>query len=394
MTRSEEFVYELSKSAFLPLWTYPSPLGKDKGKELCDVLIVCEPDIIVTSVKEIELKTDGDRKLQEERWLRRAVEESVDQIGGAERRLQAIDSVMATDGKLGVGLGPPASRRIHRVAVAIGSYGNVPLESRDFGKGFVHVFDGRDFFLLINELDTITDLLEYLRAREALLRTPSVEFTGTEADLVATYLRNNRSIASLQGGPKHISGLWQSFVESPEYQAKGKADASSYVWDWLITKFHDDFAAGNMEFGNDITTVDRMTRVMAKETRFFRRMLGNAFRDFMDDKEIDSRTLTSPSGVAYVFLKQPHSEDREYRKAELVARCYVVRDKMTLANPVIGIATEKREEGSGFSLDGVLLEVTTWTPEMHAYAAEAREKFGFFKAPRRTHRHEDEYPIG
>lgn len=37
---SEQFVHELSKNAFLELWTYPNTIGK-ADKELCDVLVVC-----------------------------------------------------------------------------------------------------------------------------------------------------------------------------------------------------------------------------------------------------------------------------------------------------------------------------------------------------------------
>src|ERR1700730_2695616 len=106
MTRSEAFVYELSKSAFMPLWTYPNPVGKDPRKELCDVLVVCEPDIVIVSVKEVEIKTHGDPATQRDRWIRRAVDESVGQIAGAERRLAAIDNVTAANGGLGVSLGP------------------------------------------------------------------------------------------------------------------------------------------------------------------------------------------------------------------------------------------------------------------------------------------------
>lgn len=238
MTRSEQLVYELSKNAFLPLWTYPNPQGKDSSKELCDVLVVCQPDIIIISVKDSELKTDGDLEVQRKRWYRYAVEGSIDQIHGAQRRLSTLQDVTTNDGGKPVELGETSQRRIHRVAVAIGSDGKVPLESRDFGKGFVDVFDDAIIFLLLQALDTITDLVEYLSARERLFLEGTSSVVGSETDLLASYLWNNRSFDSLMKQSADvlvISGLWSEFANSEEYSAKTNADVPSYIWDRLIT---------------------------------------------------------------------------------------------------------------------------------------------------------------
>lgn len=59
-TQSERLVSSLCESSFLSLWNYPNPRGKDPGKEMCDNLIVCDPDVIVFSVKESEVKNKGD----------------------------------------------------------------------------------------------------------------------------------------------------------------------------------------------------------------------------------------------------------------------------------------------------------------------------------------------
>jgi hypothetical protein len=75
MNRSEELVYNLCKKSFLSLWSYANPKGKN-GKELCDVLVVCDPDIIIISVKEIELTNSGDVSTDWKRWQKRAIEKS------------------------------------------------------------------------------------------------------------------------------------------------------------------------------------------------------------------------------------------------------------------------------------------------------------------------------
>lgn len=73
--KAEEFVFHVCRETVLSLWSYANPLGKN-GKELCDILIVCEPDIVIFSVKEIKLTESEDVEKDWKRWNRRAIEES------------------------------------------------------------------------------------------------------------------------------------------------------------------------------------------------------------------------------------------------------------------------------------------------------------------------------
>ncbi len=398
VNRSEQFVHDLATKAFLSLWTYPNPTGKDGSKELCDVLVVCRPDIVIFSVKEIELQIGGDAETAVNRWKRRAVDDSIRQIYGAERRVKTTDRVAASDGTRGVDLGPLDLRRIHRVAVAIGARGSVPLESSDHGKGFVHVFDERTLFLLLNELDTITDFVEYLAARESLL-SAKPRLLGTEADLLASFFAGQHSFAKLLEEDFHlrvIVGSWDNLVNLPQFEAKKKADQSSYVWDWLISKVHEDFISNEMEFGGDLDSVDQVTRIMAREPRLQRRVLGQGFHSFMEDATKKSRLAFGDSAVGYVFFKQKHAEPREKRVGELHARCLVARDFMDQrgirGDTVVGIATEFPEEGSGFSLDVMLFNAPEWGHEQRAFAAETRNKLDILAKPVIQHYSGDEFP--
>lgn len=400
MNRSEQFVHDLATRAFLSLWTYPNPIGKNSAKELCDVLVVCQPDIVIFSVKEIELRTDGDPKTAADRWKRRAVDGSIKQIYGAERRLNLTDRVTASDGGRGVDLGPLPQRTIHRVAVAIGADGSIPLESSDHGKGFVHVFDEHTLFLLLNELDTISDFVEYLAAREALL-SAQPRLLGSEADLLASFFSGVHSFGGLlQGGYdlRVIVGSWDGFTKLPQYHLRKSADEISYVWDRLIDKVHEDFTNGQMEFGGELDSVDRITRIMAREPRLLRRALGAAFHDFMEDATRKSRAVFGDSGAGYVFLKQKHAEPREDRIRELQARCYATRGFMDEhgidGTTVVGIATEFPEKGSGFSLDLMLIDVPEWNDEQREVVAEMRKRLDIFANPLLRHQSGDEFPNG
>lgn len=395
MNASEAFVTKLCTRSFLSLWTYPNPRGKGPGKELCDILVACEPDILIFSVKEIIAKQTTDSSLDYKRWRRRAIEKSVKQIYKAERWIAAMGHVVNRDGKTALPFPDLAVRRIHRVAVAFGSQGKFPLEWGDFGKGFVHVFDERSLTIIMQELDTVSDFVKYLSDKE-FLYSSGVEtaFAGGEEDLLAVYLHRGRQFPD---GHERIfldSDLWAQVSTKPEFLARKSADKASYIWDRLIERFCQDLAAGNIEFGNGLPDAERAVRVMARENRFSRRIIGKAFKEFIDltaQRKIRARRVRAESGVVYVFLARPHDEARRYRIAELAARCFVARGLEPEQTTVVGIATEEYTPG-GFSLDLYYLQKQTWSSEDKARLQYLQEQFGYFANSVQSRVGEDEYP--
>ena len=130
--RAEEIVYRFFRRSFLSLWSYANPRGKNSGKELCDTLVVCDPNVVIVSVKACDLAKTGDAETNGARWRKRTIDESLKQIYGAERWVRTAPQVIRSDGSPGLPL--PSPRRIHRVAVAAGGRRQTPIESRDFGK--------------------------------------------------------------------------------------------------------------------------------------------------------------------------------------------------------------------------------------------------------------------
>jgi hypothetical protein len=221
----------------LSLWCYANPRGKN-GKELCDVLIVCDPHVIVISVKDIRLKSDN--KDDVERWQRRAVDASVDQLYGAERWLQFAEAVTRRDGTPGLPLPVRSDRKVHRIAVACGSQGRVARSSGDFGKGFVHVMTEEGFFDVLGELDTIHDFATYLEAKETWIAGDrSVVLEGSELNLVALYVSNGRTFPADADHVIVRDGLWQEMLARPEFQKRKALDRESYVWDALVERLSD-----------------------------------------------------------------------------------------------------------------------------------------------------------
>ena len=114
MTPSEEFVYELANKTFLPFWSFANPIGK-KDKELCDVLVICDNVVIIISVKEIKVSEGKNVDVQYERWIKKAVHASCDQIHGAERYILSSDRILLKDRKTWVKLADDTNIKIFRI---------------------------------------------------------------------------------------------------------------------------------------------------------------------------------------------------------------------------------------------------------------------------------------
>lgn len=395
LTPSEALVTLLCQRSFLKLWSESNPRASS-GKELCDVLVVCGDDIILISVKEIGLKNTGEPSVDWERWRRKAIDESVKQIYGAERALRTANRVVRADGSVGLALPDAATRRVHRIAVAIGGAGEVPYVNGDFGKGFVHVLDETTLPIVLGELDTITDFVEYLSAKEALLAAGVVPLMeGQEEDLLALYIHQGRKFPAdydlIVVGPN----LWESVTSKPEWALRKEADRESYVWDGLIETLHELYDPQHASPVDALDSLEAALRVMARETRFCRRMLAAGFNEFMRDpaaKKIRARIMPSLSGVRYVFLASARDESREDRRRELALRCLVARGLMDEGDTVVGLATERYAKGAGFSLDAVRITKPTWTPRDQEALEGIQRDLGYFSNPRLTRATGDEFP--
>ena len=246
-TQTEAFVHDVCRKSFLSLWSYASPQGRTAGKEMCDILVLCEPDIIIFSVKEVKRKRTAPDDVRFKRWVRGAVDESVAQIYGAERFIQSDrhPHVVQESGAEGLPYPKKGVRRIHRVAVALGGDDHFAVPFGEFGKGFVHVFDERSFNIVTAALNTIKDLVAYLEKKEALFSTQTEVLFGLEEDLLAIYLHGNRSFPDSDLLVIE-EGAWPQFIEKPEVKAKWAADNSSFIWDRLTDRIGRDVAARNM----------------------------------------------------------------------------------------------------------------------------------------------------
>lgn len=401
----EEAVFRLCKRTFLSLWSYANPRRHGSTKELCDVLVLCEPHIILFSVKHCELNTTKPLEVAANRWLRKAIRQSADQLYGAERDLTMADTVTRADGSPGLPLPPLNERLIHRVSVSLGSQGLLPVPSADLGKGFVHVFEEEFLNIALQELDTISDFVGYLAAKEELCaQHQGLVVEGGEKNLLAVYLNHNRNFPEEHPPPVIPGNTWAKLAGSEAYCRKQEADELSYGWDRLLEFLAGEVLADRMdglrgieilEFSNSLSDHERILRYMARENRFARRGLTKllvSFRELALESKVQARLAPSDSGVTYLFYNPPPEHGREERMQDLSLRSYVARNEVSGCETVVGLGMNVQPAAQGFAVDLCLLEAPDWTEEDKEKAEGIKQDLGYFKAPVNKQMQLHEYP--
>ena len=201
-TPSERALASLARKAFLTLWSYPNVFtdegranDKGDGKELCDLLVVFGNDVLLFSDKDCAYQSNVDVAVAWPRWYRSAIDKSAKQLAGAEKFIKAFPKRIFLDkacqSPLPIELPDASVARYYLIAVTRGSHfparqffgggssGSLMLFNELAGKAahaqtpfhigfplesrrFVHVLDEMTVDLVLEELDTVPDLVGYL----------------------------------------------------------------------------------------------------------------------------------------------------------------------------------------------------------------------------------------
>lgn len=379
MTRSEELVYDICNENFLSLWSFANPIGK-KGKELCDILVVCEPDVIIFSVKEINLDNNSYDQFIIDRWIQRAIEESVKQIYGAERFIRSSETILLSDRKTKIRIPNAKELKIHRVAVSFGRGDKFPLPYGDFNKGFVHVFDEKSFQIILHELDTVKDFINYLIKKEEFATNNSKILMYGEEDLLGYYISNDFSFPD-KSGLLILNDIWKGLLKDKRY-LDYKNSVKNNMWDRLISILINDFINNHLTTDTTREDLELTLRHMARERGVSRNLLGEQFLDFIgysDEPKAQARIIKSSENpdLIYVFLLGDF-KDREIRYKELQLRSFVARYLDKDCKVVVGIATE-RYNSKGYSLDFSYLNLPFMDDDAKERAQQMMDELGYFK---------------
>jgi len=368
-TASERALVRIARKAFLTLWSYPNVYsdegrasGKGDGKELVDLLVVFGNNVLLFSDKHCAFHSDVDIKIDWPSWYKRAIEKSARQLAGAESFLRRFPDRVFVDKscqtKLPVALPDPSLARYFLIAVTRGGH---EAAARHFGGGssgsmmlnsmiegdahyehpfevgfplndhrFVHVLDEVTVDALLEELDTVPDLVDYLACKEHYFGANGVFMhVAGEEELLAQYMctmENGRhalpKVPPGAGAVTLLEGDWQFYRSSPQRAAKREADQGSYMWDALI-EYQASFVRAGSAIGLPETppeTIDheRILRALAAEPRLARRELASHFRFALSKSEPGkkfARMILSGDNMsrAYVFLTAPKSPGVDYQ---------------------------------------------------------------------------------
>lgn len=383
--RAEEIVQYLAEKTFFTDWCYRNP-HVQKGEELCDLLVVFDNVAIIWQIKNLKLGKDGKYKKSE-------VDKNLRQLSGARRSLFELKKpVELLNPRRGKEFFDPRNiKEIFLISALVGKGEEYFAFVEEFKKLTINVFNREFTQIVLNELDTISDFIQYLRTKEALVKTDKeILLLGGEEELLAFYLFNERSFDRFKKSDFITieDGSWRHLQNKPEYKAKKEADKISYCWDGIISRAHE----------SGTKTYELVAREMARLNRFGRRYFSKAFyqahvRAHNDTVNNSYRRLSVGDGITYCFLfmDDPEPINRERRKGFLFAMCHVARGKFPQNKKVLGIATEKRIKPL-CSYDFCLYDKPDWTKKDQQMMDTFRKEAGIFANPEMERISEDEYP--
>lgn len=441
VTDSERVLMRLCKKSFLSLWAHANLHtaqdirgGKGSAKEFADVLVVFGSDVILFSDKHITFQEDKDISIAWPRWFKRAVSESAKQLHGAMSWLRRFPERIFLDATctrpLPVLLPGADQARYHLVAVTRGSrnaclkmfpdsFGtlqiNTDIEGSDHEKNpfsigildrtkhFVHVLDEFSLEVVMDEMDTITDFVAYLRAREDFLSNTNMSVIAAgEEQLIAAYISNGDTpvhpflpvLAPTEKGGLIIfdSSHYGSLLQRPEYQAKRQQDEQSRIWDDLVERL---IRLGNpkllhpsVEQPNHET--EKALRLMAAESRLRRSLLTDSLLEMLGaaaERPGERRariftTLEQPD-LVYIFLVTPKYEDetdddyRRHRVGLLHAYCRCAKLRFPEASTFIALGFDHPVKNyEMFSEDLIVFTCEKYTPQEKAEAENFQKTLG------------------
>jgi len=379
---AEEIVYDLAVKTLLTDWCYPNP-KLPNGKELCDLLVVFDQVAIIWQIKDLRLNSHG-------QYRRSEVAKNLRQLSGARRHIFDLRTPLELENprRSRERFDPTSVKEVYLISALLGE-GEPIFSMVEFIRDYTaHVFDREFIQIVLEELDTIGDFTNYLRAKEALIANDQdLLIVGGEQELLAFYLLNNRSFEELKDATSVVidEGSWQHFQDDPRYKAKKAEDEISYGWDDIINRAHE----GSTQY-------EIVARELARPSRFQRRLLSKVFFDAQsmaheDHKHNIFRRVMPSEGTTYCFVFVDEGASRQFRREMLHTTCFVARGKYQNNKKVLGIATEKHFAPM-CSYDFCFVDAPGWTGKDEANMERIQTKTGILVDPAISRIHEDEYP--
>lgn len=428
LTPTEQLLKHLGERSFLRFWSHANP-RLTRNEELCDLLVVCGNFVIMFSDKSIDFQFDINEPIAWRRWYDKAIAKSVKQLNGAERRLIKLRNPVFKDRlctvPIGIPLPSPDRVRIYRIAVVSFSEGQdfkappkpfieidgsvvgqlheseraIPFKIGDVSPSsdFLHVIDLAGLWAILTTLDTITDFVHYLDARQAFIRGKPHNSAANEWCMLTRHLFGFTSTgdpvpldAANPGYTRLTNDELRAESTKAGLSARKALNRISYVWDRLVSSQAEMLERQSFAFStfSRVEDAERALRYMALETRLDRRTLGRAWLEACKisgpDQTANVRTVPHRGNgtPTYVFItvKKPdemsdheyHDQRRELAKKMLLASLVDV----PTSTVIIGLASELGTEPT--THDFLHLEVADHV-DTASLQADAQECWDFKK---------------
>jgi hypothetical protein len=386
----EFFVNTIAKNAFLEYWCYPNPYDeKGNKKEISDLLIIFREVLIIISVKNYEFKGNYDR------FFNNTIKSALKQIQGAERKLFGEREIFIKHPKKELEkFNKKNISKIFRIIINLDD--NVKFyHPSTYTKSNKHVtiMTGKTWLAITQEMNTIKDFTSYLSEREELLKDKNVimlscsddEYdketdnkfinrlnqtlnldnkkqviiSGTELDLLASYINNSNSYPeNLKTGEFNslyfdIDKTWLNFTSNLSYAKKKQNDKQSF--------FIDNFVKNEIGY-NEKTKI--IGEKLMSLSRFERRIVSKSFFKFYDKyrnmtEDKFARAFTEVSEYGFIFAKYPKKMDFEMQNGifTLAVESFHIHTKY-IRNDYILIAYHSDFEGLRFANMSMLEKFT------------------------------------
>lgn len=418
----ERLVAKLCDNTFLKFWSYPN-LYNSKKQELCDLLVVFENKVFIFSVKDIEYNSKIEKNIAWNRWKRKAIDESIKQVNGAERWIKEHPDQIYLDMKCTQKFPleiPTNNIEVYKIIVALGAEKACKNDSPNNITGALaiayceksvrpdeqpfriifdktekfHVLDSYNLDIILKELDTISDISQYFQTKENLInKVPCLAYCGEE-DLLGSYLQNYKEFSNLDVSlPKDVGvvfveeGGWQKFIKSFTYKSWKKSLKVSYNWDAILQLASESALNDELEGSGLIFQGKSALYEMAKEPRNMRKILSQKIKKGENkkykNKDISIIVINSSiKDVYYIIfqhsLNEDNKEKREQVKKELSILCETLLGVKTSAKKIIGVAINSFGNHKYFFADFALLDCEQITDEIKKSFKELARKTNFW----------------
>lgn len=419
---SEEKLAYLADTAFLNLWAYPN-IYRDEGilkngigQEVCDILIVFGKNVIIFSDKNIKFNNEKELSVAWKRWFKRSIVESINQLYGAENFIKNHPSRLFLDKECKIPFPVSIDKgvKVFLVAVTDNSVVSAKKYYNNYGAGsagslinsfflnvddcyenpfmvgdlypdktFVHIFDEENLNVIFENLNTISDFINYLSAKEECVRSGRLLLSAGEECTLGLYLINDGKFYD----KKRISSdekliipetMWSEYETSSFASLNSAYRHGSLFWDELIRRFGDAILNAEVALGknNDFLSHEIAVRELASENRYARYFLAKNFVDKLNQTPMDrrsSRIMESPENKGKFFMiillpRVDNESNEEYRNRRfemihaymLVAKYKYTRAGMKNVEKMIIIATEPKQSDIR-SEDLVAFDFRNWT---------------------------------